>query len=120
MHIKKKRLELQLKQKDVSILIGVSEDTITYWEKRRAEPQIQYAPKIIQFLGYNPYQFETKTLGGRIRNYRLMNGISQKKLGKMVGVNATTVSGWEDDISVPEELNLKKLDEVLKNIVENS
>lgn len=71
LHIRKRRLELKLLQKDVATYIGVTEEAVMYWETGFAEPQIQYAPKVIEFLGYIPYRHETETLGGRLKLHRL-------------------------------------------------
>lgn len=103
LHIKKKQLDLKLRQKDVALMVGVIEESIMYWETDFAKPQIQHAPKIIKFLGYNPYVKEPKTLGGRIKNYHVLHGLSHKKMGKIVGVDAATISTWETGKFKPEE-----------------
>lgn len=82
-------------QKEVAKLIGVSEDCITYWENGRSEPQIQFIPYIIKFLGYMPLEIDISTLGGKIKDYRVRNGLSHKKMGKLFGVDATTIAAWE-------------------------
>jgi DNA-binding XRE family transcriptional regulator len=79
LHIKK-RLELKLRQKDVELLVGITEESIMYWETDFAKPQIQHAPKVIKFLGYNPYVVETETLGGKVKSYRVLHGLSHKKI----------------------------------------
>jgi transcriptional regulator with XRE-family HTH domain len=48
--IRRKRIEKGMFQKEVAILFGVSEDTITNWENNRTEAQIQFYPKINAFL----------------------------------------------------------------------
>ena len=48
--LKKKRMDMGLFQKDVAKLIGVSTDTVTYWEKGRVEPSKRNMLKIKQFL----------------------------------------------------------------------
>ena len=115
LHIKKKRLELKLRQKDVALLVGVTEECIMYWETDFAKPQIQHAPKIIKFLGYNPYVMETETLGGKVKNYRLLHGLSHKKMGGIVGVDGATISTWETGKFKPEGANLNRLNELLSN-----
>jgi len=40
--IRNRRIELKLLQKDVAKIIGVSEDTITFWENNRATPQAKH------------------------------------------------------------------------------
>ena len=113
LHIKKKRLELKLRQEDVAGILEVSTDCMTYWENDRSKPQIQYAPKIIKFLGYNPFLFEMDTLGGRIKYYRLLHGLSHKKMGGIVGVDGATISTWETGKFVPDGTNFKRLKELL-------
>lgn len=54
-HIKRNRVALRLKQREVADIIGVSEDCITYWENERSKPQRRHYHKIIKFLGYNPF-----------------------------------------------------------------
>jgi len=94
-HIRKVRMDKGLFQREVAAIIGVTEDTVTYWENGRAEPQVQFAPKIISFLGYSPYPADLTTLGGRIKRYRLIKGLSQVKFGEMLGVDGSTVCSWE-------------------------
>jgi len=52
-HIRAKRLDLGLLQKDVAKLIGVSEDCITFWENGRSKPQKRFYLLIIKFLNAN-------------------------------------------------------------------
>lgn len=119
LRIRRRRLELKLEQKDVAEILGATECSISGWEIGRYEPQIQYVPKIISFLGYNPYQFETETLGGRIKYYRLMNGIRIELFAETLGVNVSTVRAWENDTSLPRRLRiLKQLTEILQTIPE--
>ena len=113
LHIKKKRLDLKLRQKDVALMVGVTEECIMYWETDFAKPQIQHAPKIIKFLGYNPYVMETETLGGKVKNHRLLHGLSHKKMGGIVGVDGATISTWETGKFTPDGANLTRLKEIL-------
>ncbi|MGH7773938.1 MAG: helix-turn-helix domain-containing protein [Candidatus Binatia bacterium] len=53
-HIRKRRLDLGLLQKEVAERIGVDEGTLFNWERNKTLPQIRHIPKITQFLGYNP------------------------------------------------------------------
>jgi DNA-binding XRE family transcriptional regulator len=108
-HIRVRRKSLNLKQVDVAKLIGVCEDTITGWENSRSHPQICHYPTIICFLGYNPFSFDTNTLGGYIKAYRIEKGISQEKLAEMISVDATTVLSWEQNKHKPSARQLSKL-----------
>ena len=49
-HLRKKRLDLKLFQKDVSRIIGVTESTIWNWE-HGTEPEKRYMGRIKGFLG---------------------------------------------------------------------
>lgn len=113
LHIRKRRTELKLRQVDAAKIIGVCSDALRYWENNLSEPQIQHAPKIIQFLGYNPYVLEPETLGGKVKNYRLLHGLSHRKMGGVVGVDGATISTWETGKFTPDGVNLKRLEEIL-------
>jgi DNA-binding XRE family transcriptional regulator len=53
-HIKKKRAELKLTQKQVAELLIVTECTIWNWENNYTQPTVHCLAKVIQFLGYIP------------------------------------------------------------------
>jgi DNA-binding transcriptional regulator YiaG len=53
-HIKKRRLDLKLFQRQVAEQLGVDETTIHNWERNFNSPDRRFVPKIIQFLGYTP------------------------------------------------------------------
>ncbi|WP_462265738.1 helix-turn-helix domain-containing protein [Mucilaginibacter sp.] len=77
-HLKRKRMDSKLLQKDVAKILGVPEDCITNWEKSRSIPQIQFLPLIIQFLGYLPFSFDQTTLSGKLKAYRHLKWIRKK------------------------------------------
>lgn len=100
-HIKKRRIQLHLFQRDVAKILDVSEDTITYWENGRATPQIQHYPKVIEFLGYNPFALDKESIGGQIYRYRTEQGISHKALSRVTGFNTRKLASWEKNLSAP-------------------
>ena len=53
-HIKKRRLDLGLLQREVSAQISVNPWTVANWEKGRTIPAKRFVPKILRFLGYEP------------------------------------------------------------------
>ncbi|MFQ5887923.1 MAG: helix-turn-helix transcriptional regulator [Candidatus Hydrothermarchaeales archaeon] len=53
-HIRKRRLDLGLLQKQVAEQIGAGEPTIYNWENDRTAPPDCFIRRIIQFLGHNP------------------------------------------------------------------
>ena len=53
-HLRKRRLDLGLLQREVAEELGVTESTIWNWEANCSSPQLGFIPKTIAFLGYNP------------------------------------------------------------------
>jgi transcriptional regulator with XRE-family HTH domain len=109
-HLRKKRLDLKLLQKDVAKIIGVEEATIWNWENNRSSPKLRHIPKIIEFLGYTPLNTYAKTFGESIVSYRSLSGITQKELAKSLGIDATTLARWERNKSTPRKESLERLE----------
>ena len=66
-------------------------------EKNRVKPSLAQIPKIIEFLGRDPFVKETEGLGERIREYRRVHGLTQKKLAEQLEVDQSTLAGWEKE-----------------------
>ena len=96
-HIRKRRLDLGLWQKDVAATLGVTVSAVTNWELNRVTPYFTYLPKIIAFLGYIPPPFDkmADNIVERMKLYRFTHGLSQEKFAKLIGLDETTVAGWE-------------------------
>jgi transcriptional regulator with XRE-family HTH domain len=93
-HIRKRRLDLGLRQKDVARQIGVNKDTIHNWETNRTAPEVRLIPHIIDFLGYVPYD-PTWSFGHWLRAVRSALGLSQEQLARRAGLDESTVAKWE-------------------------
>ena len=99
-HLRKRRLDLGLRQTDVAEQLKVDETTIANWELNRMAPALAFIPKIIRVLGYPPF----RTSGGlpkRLRAFRQASGLSQKALARLLGVDPSTVLHWERGTSNP-------------------
>jgi transcriptional regulator with XRE-family HTH domain len=48
-------MDLGLRQSDVAERIGVGTPTVNYWENGHFNPEVRYVPKIVAFLGYDPF-----------------------------------------------------------------
>jgi transcriptional regulator with XRE-family HTH domain len=95
-HLKKRRLDLGLRQKDAAREIGADTQTYGYWERGRTEPELRFFPAIIRFLGYDPAPADsTVPLGERLRAARRREGFSQRELARRLGLDPTTVQAWE-------------------------
>ena len=108
-HLRKKRLDLKLLQKQVALTLGAEEATIWNWENNYSSLKLHYMPKIVKFLGYVPSNGELKTLGDRIVSYRCFHGITQKELAKSLSVDPGTLSCWERNKGRPLKKLLTKL-----------
>src|SRR5207237_511684 len=51
-HLRRQRIVRGLLQRDLAVAHGVTTETIYNWENGRAEPEVRYLPRIIDFLGY--------------------------------------------------------------------
>jgi len=97
-HIKRRRLELGLLQREVAERLRVKSDTVLNWEHSRTRPTLRYLPKVIAFLGYNPCQSSPTTLGEKVLQYRKSCGMSQKELARQIGLDPTTLSRIERNV----------------------
>ncbi len=95
-HIKRRRLELGLYQKDVATQIGVDPITVLNWEKSTTRPTIRHILKAIQFLGYDPEPQSKGTIAEMLKAKRRDRGISQKDAAQSIGVDPCTWSRWEN------------------------
>ncbi|MBL8241408.1 MAG: helix-turn-helix domain-containing protein [Bryobacterales bacterium] len=53
-HIRKHRLALKLRPKDVTAQLGVTASTVFNWESNTTTPKGRVMPAIVEFLGYSP------------------------------------------------------------------
>ena len=80
--------------KPVAEQIGVDVTTITNWESNRTAPAIRYFPRVIRFLGYNPFP-PGQSLPEKLTTARKALGLSRRKLAQRLGVDESTLAGWE-------------------------
>jgi transcriptional regulator with XRE-family HTH domain len=95
-HLRKRRLDLGLRQKDAAVEIGADHRSYENWETGKHEPEFRFFPGIIRFLGYDPSP-EPTTLPERIIAKRRREGISQRELARKLRLDPTTVQVWERD-----------------------
>ena len=112
-HIRARRLDLKLLQKQVADQIGVHEQTITGWERNATVPKVRYIPAIIQFLGYNPAP-PAISLPEHIATVRRALGLSQRKMAGKLGVDPATLMGWEAERHQPTGKSLDLITRVLQ------
>lgn len=116
-HLRKKRLDLKLLQKEVAQKIGVEESTIWNWENNYSSPSLYFVPKIIKFLGYMPDCTKGGTLGEKIVASRKILGLTQKELARLLGVDPSTLRKWERNKSQPHKRLLIKIKALFKKAI---
>ena len=55
-HIEKVMKERRLSVKDAAVIMGVTNGAICHWTSGRHLPQYDKVGKIMEFLGYNPFE----------------------------------------------------------------
>lgn len=93
-HIRKKRLELGLSQRQAANRLGINNWTILNWEKDHTKPPIESMPGILQFLGYDPFP-EPQSLPERLLRKRRQMGWSIREAALRLGVDPSTWQAWE-------------------------
>ena len=93
-HLKKKRMDLNLLQREMARQIGVDLTTYRNWEWHRTSPRVRYMPAVIKFLGYAPYA-PPASFGLWVKAVRSAIGLSQRGFAKMLELDPSTLGSWE-------------------------
>lgn len=93
-HVRKRRLDLGLLQREVALRIGVDKTTVFNWEAGTATPNLRAIPGVIRFLGYDPTETGS-TLGEQLRAARRRHGLSHQDVARRLGVDPSTILDWE-------------------------
>ncbi len=93
-HIRARRIDLGLLQREVAARIGTTKEVVHNWERGHAEPEVRYYPALFRFLGYNPLP-EAKTLGEAVKRERMSRGWSIARLAEEAAVDPATAARIE-------------------------
>ncbi|TYO96719.1 helix-turn-helix protein [Geothermobacter ehrlichii] len=115
-HLRRKRIELGLEQKELAAMLGVSVSTIWNWENGWSI-NWQYYPQIIRFLGYNPIPIPEGTIQ-RLEWYKRIKGLDLVMLGKELGRHPEQVSEWLRGVRTPCKRNMRVIEEFLEERLE--
>ena len=116
-HLRKKRFSAGLRQSQAARILGVSNRTLSLWETDRVYPAWAFQPRLIAYLGYDPFTDPTLgrprgnetsyvaflsidtpvTLGQKIKQYRLKMRKTRKQMALELGISVKTLWGWETD-----------------------
>jgi DNA-binding XRE family transcriptional regulator len=128
-HLKKKRFMAGMRQDETAVKLGVSARTLSLWECDRIVPAWAFQPRIIAYLGYDPFTEtglknpkgnETTcvaffspdapvSIRQKIRHFRLKSRKTRLQLAKEWGISPKTLWGWETDQRKPSPLLKKQL-----------
>ena len=107
-HVRVRRLDLGLMQKEVALMLGVEKATVSNWETNRSKPVVRFLPRIVEFLGYSPHT-RPMSFGEGLRMHRMDRGLSQKKLANQLGVDESSIRNWEAKRGRPTRRSLEIL-----------
>lgn len=93
-HLRKRRIDLRLTQHRVAETMEADAWTYLLWEHDRSRPIPRFVPRIVRFLGYDPFP-KGQTLGERIRAARRAQGLSHTAMARKLGVDPSTILNWE-------------------------
>jgi DNA-binding XRE family transcriptional regulator len=105
-------MDLRLLQKNVTDMIRVSECTINNWEKGRSEPETKHMPRIIDFLGYVPFECPGDILG-RLAYFKRVRGLTFPMLGVVMGRDHEKLWDWLSCQKRPCRRNLESINQFL-------
>ena len=110
-HLRRRRLELGLYQKNVAAQIGVTTSTIWNWEHGWTI-DLRYIPRVIAFLGYNPIPCPDDLLE-RLAWYKQVNGLTLEKLGAEMGRDPEQLADWLNGRHKPCRRNREEVERFL-------
>ncbi|MCM2327809.1 MAG: helix-turn-helix domain-containing protein [Lysobacter sp.] len=93
-HLRKRRLVLNLTQKQVARALGISPFTVLNLERDRTQPAMAAYPALVRWLGYNPFPVP-KTLQEHMRAARRAQGWTIVEAAKRLVVDPSTWGEWE-------------------------
>jgi DNA-binding transcriptional regulator YiaG len=114
-HLRKRRHELGLLQKDAADHLGVNTWTLANWEKGYTSRKLCLWPKIIEFLGYDPNPAPSD-LARRIQWARWRKGLSLRGLAKQLGVDPETLRRWECGLRTPRGKYVALVEQSLEDV----
>ena len=111
-HIRKRRLELRLTQRQAAKRLHVNPWTVLNWEKGHTEAPIESMPAILRFLEYDPFPVPV-TLPERMLAKRRAMGWSIREAARRLGVDEGTWGAWERGTVAPWPRYMKLLGQFL-------
>lgn len=93
-HLKKRRRQLDLYQREAAKALKIDHLTYINWEKGHTQPYAHSYPAIIAFLGYDPTP-EPASVQEWIVSQRRKAGLARKTLARLLGWDEATLYRYE-------------------------
>jgi transcriptional regulator with XRE-family HTH domain len=117
-HLRTRRLDLGLLQREVAKQIGVTNCTIQYWETNRVAPALRFRPRIVSFLAYDAYDRKVpESLAERLIAHRKRLGLSRNKVAVLLGTDPSNIAGWETEKHRPTRKSLELIATILMSSI---
>lgn len=95
--IAQRREELGQTLKQASQDLSICHQTLYKWEHGIQPPHLQLYPRIIAYLGYDPWADARLSFGDQLRLARLRLGLSRQHLAERLGISWSAYERWEDN-----------------------
>lgn len=92
-HLKKRRRELGLLQREAAAVLGVVVETLINWEKDRTKPVASQFRPVVAFLGYDPTP-EPVTLAERVEAKRRRLGVTFEQVAIYLGWDPASLTRY--------------------------
>lgn len=92
-HLKKRRREQGLLQREAAVMMGVVVGTLINWEKHRTKPVAAQFRPLADFLGYDPTPAPT-TLVERVEAKRRQLGVTLEQVARYLGWDAGSLTRY--------------------------
>jgi transcriptional regulator with XRE-family HTH domain len=112
-HLRQRRLELGLLQRELAERLGADPCTVTNWELNRTSPALGFIPRILALVGFDSLPGGA-SLGERLKAARRRRGWSQERLAQLVGVDPSTLSRWERNLRIPADQYARRTEAFLQ------
>jgi transcriptional regulator with XRE-family HTH domain len=105
-------LDLGLLLREVADRTGAMKDSVYLWEANRVAPTLPFLPKIIEFLGYCPFD-PAWSSGERLTWIRRYFGLSQEAMARRLRVDPGTLARWERGERELKGDHLRRLEKII-------
>ena len=114
-HIRKRRLELGLLQREVAEIVGVPETTVQMWECYGYKPRIRNWPGIIFFLGCEPFP-PPMTMAEKVKAIRRRLGLTSRELAQRIQADPGAITRWETGGAIRKERHRRAIAELCETL----